>query len=66
MSPIIDKHLPVKRMSVREKDVPSMTLEWKRAIRKRGGMQNNMQGKRMKKIKNLEINGGIKLPEEGG
>ena len=35
VGPIIDKHLPVKRMRVREKDVPYMTLEWKKAIRKK-------------------------------
>ena len=34
-SPIIDKHLPVKKMRVREKDEPYMTLEWKKAIRKK-------------------------------
>eukprot|EP00794_Sanderia_malayensis_P003961 gene3961-4511_t len=32
---IIDDHMPWKRMRVRERDVPSMTTEWKKAIRKK-------------------------------
>ncbi len=35
VGPIIGKHLPVKRMRVREKDVPYMTMECKKAIRKK-------------------------------
>lgn len=32
---IIDKHLPVKKMTVRKNDVPYMNAEWKAAIRKK-------------------------------
>ena len=32
---IIDEHMPLKKMRVRERDVPYMTSEWKKAIRKR-------------------------------
>ena len=32
---VIDRHMPVKKMRVRKKDVPYMNAEWKEAIRKR-------------------------------
>ncbi|XP_078361285.1 uncharacterized protein LOC144645583 [Oculina patagonica] len=33
MKGIVDEHAPMKRMRVRERDVPYMTTEWKNAIR---------------------------------
>ena len=33
MKGIVDEHTPMKRMRVRERDVPYMTTEWKNAIR---------------------------------
>lgn len=36
MMRIIDKHLPLKRIKVRKRDVPYMTSEWKKAIQKKG------------------------------
>ena len=32
-SSIVDKHMPLKKMRFREKDVPYMTSEWKQAIK---------------------------------
>ena len=32
---MLDKHMPLKSMRVREKDVPYITAEWKQAIRKK-------------------------------
>jgi hypothetical protein len=32
---VIDRHMPVKKMRVRKKDVPYMNAEWKEAIRKK-------------------------------
>ena len=32
---ILQEHTPLKKMRVREKDIPYMNPEWKRAIRKR-------------------------------
>lgn len=33
MKGIVNDHLPVKRMRVRDKDIPCMTEQWKSAIR---------------------------------
>ena len=33
MKNVVDEHLPLKRMRVRDKDVPYMTTQWKQAIR---------------------------------
>ena len=35
-----DKHVPLKSMRVREKDVPYITVKWKQAIRKRRKFAN--------------------------
>ena len=32
---VLDKHMPKKKMRVRQKDVPYMTDDWKMAIRKK-------------------------------
>lgn len=46
---IIDKHFPVKKMTVRKNDVPYMNAEWKAAIRKK-----RKYGKRFSKDKSTE------------
>ena len=33
MTEVLDKHMPIKKMRVRERDEPYMTSEWKEAIR---------------------------------
>lgn len=35
MSKVMDSHMPLKKMRVRERDVPYITREWKEAIRKK-------------------------------
>ena len=30
---VLDKHMPKKKMRVRDKDIPYMTEEWKKAIK---------------------------------
>lgn len=35
LNSILDDHAPLKKMRVRAKDVPYITLEWKRAIRRK-------------------------------
>lgn len=30
---VIDKHMPTKKMSVREKNIPYMTEDWKKAVK---------------------------------
>lgn len=32
---VIDRHMPLKKMKVRERDVPYITTEWKKAIRRK-------------------------------
>ena len=32
---VMDKHMPIRKMRVREKDAPYMTIAWKKAIRKK-------------------------------
>ena len=38
---VLDKHMPEKKMRVRQKDVPYMTDDWKMAIRKKKGNMHN-------------------------
>lgn len=35
MTELLDDHLPIKQMRVREKDVPYMTSDWKKVIRQK-------------------------------
>ena len=35
LNSVLDSHIPLKKMRVREKDVPYITTEWKNAIRKK-------------------------------
>ena len=46
---VLDKHMPLVRMRVREKDVPYITTEWKQAIRKK-----RKSAKRHKKLQTEE------------
>lgn len=49
MTELLDDHLPIKQMRVREKDVPYMTSDWKKAIR-----QKRKAAKRFAKTKTAE------------
>ena len=35
MTAVLNKHMPIKKMRVRERDAPYITIEWKEAIRKK-------------------------------
>ena len=46
LNKVMDKHMPIKSMRIREKDFPFMTTEWKAAIRmKRGGAKKYHKNK---------------------
>lgn len=52
MKNIVDEHLPVKTMRVRDRDVPYMTAQWKSAIRaKRKATAKYLKNKTQEKWK---------------
>ena len=46
---VINKHLPMKKMRVREKDVPYITTEWNAAIQKKRKLRNNLTSTKVKR-----------------